>query len=152
MGIEKNLLGTNIIPQIGLIVKDIEKTSQNYADFFNVEKPDIIETDSVDITHAEFRGKSTDARAKLAFFRFKNLTIELIEPDSGSSTWKEYLNQHGEGVHHIGFYVKNMDEKLKLLKEKNFETVQKGDYTGGRYSYVDTSHVLKIIIELLEND
>lgn len=29
-----SLLGTNVITQIGIIVKDIEKTSQAYANFF----------------------------------------------------------------------------------------------------------------------
>jgi pimeloyl-CoA synthetase len=30
--------------------------------------------------------------------------------------------------------------------------LQKGEYTGGRYAYIDASRDLKVIIELLEND
>jgi methylmalonyl-CoA/ethylmalonyl-CoA epimerase len=30
--------------------------------------------------------------------------------------------------------------------------LQKGEYTGGRYAYIDTLRDLKVIIELLEND
>jgi hypothetical protein len=29
---EKNILGTNVVTQIGILVNDIEKTAQDYAD------------------------------------------------------------------------------------------------------------------------
>jgi len=30
--------------------------------------------------------------------------------------------------------------------------VQKGEYTGGRYAYIDSNSCLKVMLELLEND
>jgi len=36
---KKHLGKPNVIAQIGLVVHNIEKTSQSYADFFGVEKP-----------------------------------------------------------------------------------------------------------------
>ena len=36
---ERNMLDTRIVTQIGLVVNDIEKTSQAFADFLGVEKP-----------------------------------------------------------------------------------------------------------------
>ncbi|MDN5316003.1 MAG: methylmalonyl-CoA/ethylmalonyl-CoA epimerase [Thermoanaerobacterium sp.] len=148
---DKNLLGTNIVTQIGIIVKDIEKVSQTYADFFGVEKPKWNWTDGYEKSHAEFNGKPSDARAKLAFFDMGQLQIELIEPDENISTWREFLDKHGEGVHHIAFQVKDMDEKIKALEKNDMRLVQKGDYEGGRYAYIDTFSKLKVIIELLEN-
>ncbi|MBP2071449.1 VOC family protein [Thermoanaerobacterium butyriciformans] len=148
---DKNLLGTNIVTQIGIIVKDIEKASQTYADFFGVEKPKWNWTDGYEKSHAEFNGKPSDARAKLAFFDMGQLQIELIEPDENISTWREFLDTHGEGVHHIAFQVKDMDEKIKALEKNEMSLVQKGDYEGGRYAYIDTFSKLKVIIELLEN-
>ena len=148
---DKNLLGTNIVTQIGIIVKDIEKVSQTYADFFGVEKPKWNWTDGYEKSHAEFNGKPSDARAKLAFFDMGQLQIELIEPDENISTWREFLDKHGEGVHHIAFQVKDMDEKIEALEKNGMPLVQKGDYEGGRYAYIDTFSKLKVIIELLEN-
>lgn len=148
---DKNLLGTNIIIQIGIIVKDIDKVSQTYADFFGVEKPKWNWTDGYEKTHAEFNGKPSDARAKLAFFDMGQLQIELIEPDENVSTWREFLDKHGEGVHHIALQVKDMDEKIKALEKNGMTLIQKGDYEGGRYAYIDTFSKLKVITELLEN-
>ncbi|WPX08647.1 VOC family protein [Anaerocellum danielii] len=147
-----NILGTDVVVQIGIIVRDIEKTVKDFAEFFGVEVPKIIETEEYDKTHTEYRKKPTNARAKLAFFRnFKNIEIELIEPDENPSTWREFLETHGEGIHHIGVFVKNMDEKIENLKKEGIEVVQKGDYTGGRYAYMDSYNKLKFILELLEN-
>lgn len=33
---DKNMLGTGVVVQIGILVNDIEKTSQAYADFLGV--------------------------------------------------------------------------------------------------------------------
>jgi len=61
------------------------------------------------------------------------------------------LETHGEGIHHIGVFVKNMDEKIENLKKEGIEVIQKGDYTGGRYAYMESTNKLKFILELLEN-
>ncbi|MRH42673.1 VOC family protein [Aquibacillus halophilus] len=149
---DKNVLGTNVIAQIGIIVKDIEKTAQVYADFFGVEKPPINLTDAVEQAETEYKGNSTEARAKLAFFDMGSLQLELIEPDQHPSTWREYLDEHGEGPHHIAFVVEGMEEKIKVMEANNMPLQQKGEYTGGRYAYMDTFKDLKVLVELLEND
>ncbi|MDP5275137.1 VOC family protein [Chengkuizengella axinellae] len=149
---DKNILNTNVITQIGIMVKDIEKTSQVFADFFGVDKPEAFWTDAVDKTQTEYKGSSTEARARLAFFDMGSLQLELIQPDENPSTWREFLDEKGEGVHHIAFEVKGLTEKIKILEGNQMPLVQKGEFEGGRYAYMDTSKDLKIILELLEID
>ncbi|MCD1261116.1 VOC family protein [Paenibacillus athensensis] len=149
---EKNVLGTNVIAQIGLLVHDIEKTSQAYADFFGVDKPQWFWTDTVDKAQTEFQGSSTEARAKLAFFDMGSLQLELIEPDEHPSTWRECLDRDGEGPHHIAFVIEGMKEKVAVMERNGMALLQKGEYTGGRYAYMDTVPQLKVMLELLEND
>lgn len=140
------------ITQIGIIVKDIEKTAKDYAAFFGVGVPDIIITDSVDKAHTKYKGNSTEARAKLTFFNMGSLQLELIEPDEHPSTWREFLDTNGEGVHHIAFILKGINETIDFLDAKGMPLVQKGEYTGGRYAYIDSNSCLKVMLELLEND
>ncbi|WP_256758680.1 VOC family protein [Cohnella sp. WQ 127256] len=147
-----NVLGNNVITQIGLLVHDIEQTSQTYAEFFGVEKPTWFWTDTVDIAQTEYRGARSEARAKLAFFDMGSLQLELIEPDHNPSTWRESLDQNGEGFHHIAFVIDGMKDKIALLEAKGMSLLQKGEYTGGRYAYMDTFSQLKVLVELLEND
>lgn len=146
------LLGTKVITQIGILVHDIEKVSASYASFFGIEAPPIVITDEVDQAQTEYQGQRSEARAKLAFFDMGSLQLELIEPDQHESTWRNYLNEHGEGPHHIAFVIEGMKEKITLLEQKGFAVQQKGEYVGGRYAYMDTFKELKVLIELLEND
>lgn len=149
---QPNALGNNVITQIGLLVHDIEKTSAAYATFFGVEKPNWFWTDTADVAQTEYRGGPTEARAKLAFFDMGSLQLELIEPDHNPSTWRESLDKNGEGFHHIAFVIKGMKEKISLLEQGGMPLLQKGEYTGGRYAYLDSFKDLKVLIELLEND
>lgn len=150
---EKGILGTKIVTQIGFVVNDIEKTSQAFADFLGVEKPQWSLTDTIDKTHGEFNGQPCPARAKLAFFHVgETLDIELIEPDETPSVWRNVLNEKGEGVHHIAFVVNGMKEKILALESNGMKLLQRGEYTGGRYAYIDCVDQLKTIVELLEND
>ncbi len=40
------------------------------------------------------------------------VTVELIEPLGGPSTWQEHLDAHGASVHHIAFEVQGMKDTL----------------------------------------
>jgi methylmalonyl-CoA/ethylmalonyl-CoA epimerase len=145
-------LGTTTIAQVGLIVRDVEAKARAWSDLFGLPMPEIIVTDGVEVAHTTYNGASSPARAKLAFFHFGPLDIELIEPIDGPSTWKDQLDSHGDSMHHLAFRVHGTEEKLAYLAGKGLRTVQRGDYTGGRYSYVDGTAQLGAILELLEDD
>lgn len=144
------MLGTDVVTQIALVVHDIDATSEAYASLLGVDKPEAIMTDAYEHSGAEYRGQPTRARAKLAFFKVgPQLTLELIEPDHEPSTWREHLDQHGEGVHHIAFRVEDMDETVSRLDAAGMPLVQSGRFPGGRYAYMDSRGALKTTLELL---
>jgi catechol 2,3-dioxygenase-like lactoylglutathione lyase family enzyme len=145
-------LGTNVITQIGIIVRDIEARARAWSDILGLPMPNIEVTDTVDIAHTEYDGERSTARAKLAFFHMGQVDVELIEPIGEPSTWNDQLRQHGDSLHHIAFQVQGMQDKLAYLDSKGMRLLQRGDYTGGRYAYVDGQAQLGAILELLEND
>lgn len=143
--------GTNIVCQVGLVVRDIEAMTEVYSQVFDLPKPGIMITDESEIAKTTYRGKPTDARAKLAFFDMGQVSLELIEPIGGPSTWQEYLDENGPGVHHIAFTIKGTQEVVAFLEGKGINVVQQGHYTGGMYTYMDSASVLGVALELLEN-
>ncbi len=116
-----------------------------------MDEPQWSLTDPEEVAHTRYRGRPTQARAKLAFFQLGSVSLELIEPLGRPSTWREFLEAHGEGVHHIAFRIEDMEEQLAILERKGMPPVQRGDYTGGRYAYVDSAPQLSVILELLED-
>jgi catechol 2,3-dioxygenase-like lactoylglutathione lyase family enzyme len=147
-----SLLGTTKIEQLAFVVKDLDAAAEAYCTLLGVEKPEVIESGSCENCQVEFEGKPTKADSKYMFINTPMLQIELIEPGNAPSTWKKHLEELGEGVHHISFVVKNLDEKIHVLQELGYPVIQRGNfYNGkGRYAYFDTASEYKVIIELLE--
>ena len=138
--------------QVGIIVENIEEAALHWADFLGLEKiPEISTALGSDLNPTAYNGKPTDATARLAFFTLDNITIELIEPDGKPSTWQEFLDTKGTGIHHIAFNVQEMDHYIRSFEEHGIPLVQHGGWDTGEYSYMDGSESLALIIELLEN-
>ncbi len=144
-------IGTTIVTQVGLVVRDIEKSVEQFSQIFGMEKPPISITAEYDKAQTSYMGKPTEAQAKLAFFHMGQVSIELIEPIGGPSTWQAFLDAKGEGVHHIAFRVKGTDDVTAILGQQGIKIEQHGLYTGGQYTYLDSSPQLGVILELLEN-
>jgi len=144
-------LASSKMVQVGLVVRDIEASAKHYAAVFGVPVPGIHTTDGRDKTNMLHRGKPSDARAKLAFFNMGSLSLELIEPVGGPSTWREFLDTKGEGVHHIAFHVPDTEADAAALAGHGIPLVQKGDYTGGRYAYFEAEAKLAVALELLQD-
>lgn len=137
------------LTQIAWVVDDIERASRAWAEALGVEVPKWSLTDPREQANTSYRGKPTEARAKLAFFRLGQVSIELIEPVGGPSTWRDGLGEGGCRVHHVAFHVKDADRAVAHLQGQGAAVVQTGDYAGGRYVYLDTAERLGVVLELL---
>ena len=145
------IIASKAVTQVAIIVKDIDKARNAWAQVLGVEVPEV----SVAAGHSSrptlYKGNPSDAKAKLAFFNMGNLQIELIQPLGGKSTWQDFLDTHGEGIHHVAFAVKDIDAVAKRFELQGNPTVQLGGWDGGAYSYIDASGNLGCVLELLEN-
>jgi len=149
------LLNTNAVIQVGLIVKDIEKTKKKWAEFFGVPVPATIDAGDYEITQTKYKGKAAPkAKCKMAFFDAgQGMQLELIQPNGEKSTWQDFLDKKGEGIHHIAFGVKGTKKILETCEKAGIKCTQQGKYGdgGGEYAYLDTVKDLKCIIETLES-
>ena len=145
-------LDSNVVMQIGIIVKDAAKTARHYAEVFGIPVPAVVEIANDSFANTIYRGKPSGATGKAAFFDLGPVQMELIEPIGGPSTWEEFLRTKGEGIHHIAFKVQEMPAAVAFLKSKGMECVQDGGWDGGQYAYIDSSAQLGTILELLHFD
>ncbi len=145
-------LDTPVVVQIGLIVKDAQKAAKQYAEVFGIPVPEVVPLAADSFADTRFRGEASTAQGKGAFFKLGPVEMELIEPVGGPSTWAEFLETHGEGLHHIAFKTEDMGAAQKFLASKGLETIQTGGWDGGQYAYVDGMDQLGTILELLHFD
>lgn len=145
-------LGDKRVMQIGLVVEDIDRAVQAWSLLLGVAPPSILITDTVDLAHTQYQGQPTPAQAKLAFFDLGQVALELIQPLGAPSTWNDQLAAHGPSLHHLAFDVKGLEARILGLQQHGLQLVQRGDYRGGRYAYLDGQKQFGTVIELLEND
>ena len=140
------------ICQIGIVVRDLVHSRTAWAEFLGCEPPPIIETADHSTTGVEYRGRPTNARARLVLFHLGPITLELIEPEGEPSAWSEHLVRQGEGVHHLAFGVDAIADKTQVFEQRRWPLVQQGRFPGGGYAYFETRDTLGCDVELLERD
>ena len=94
-----------------------------------------------------YRGHPGNFRMRLAFIETPSIQLEFIEPLEGDNIYSEWLEQHGEGLHHILFEVNDPEAVAAGL---NTPILQSGGSTlhpGAQWSYLDTQELLGCIIE-----
>jgi len=151
------VVGNFMVTQIAIIVRDIETTKKKFAAFFGVETPphSVLGESDYSVTQTKYMGQpAPKAGCKLAFFKAgPNVQLELIEPNGEQSTWQDFLDKNGEGIHHIAFGVQRMDERIAACENLGMICTQRGVYGdgSGEYAYLDATADLKCFIELLES-
>lgn len=148
----KPILKTGRVLQIAFIVSNVEEAAAKYAKLFGIETPPVSMSGDFEEAHTQYLGKPSPARCKMAFINLDNIQLEFIEPDENDSDWKRSLEEKGDSLHHIAFEVKGMKEQIENLNDTGIACIQKGDYTGGRYAFMDTEKEYMVKFELLEND
>jgi methylmalonyl-CoA/ethylmalonyl-CoA epimerase len=142
------LIDRKTICQIALVVKDIEKVANHYAELFGVEVPRIFSIPPEEEAHTKYRGNPTQTKAKLAVIDLGPVVLELTQPDDEPSSWKEFLETNGQGVHHIGFMVSERDNVINYFAEKGVTVRHYGEYHGGSYTFVDSAEYLGVILNI----
>lgn len=148
------VLGTNLVAQVGFVVKDIERTKRKWAEFLGAAVPETQPVGEYAVTQTRFQGEpAPEAFCWMAFFDVgPGLQLELIQPNDKPSTWRQFLDDHGEGIHHVAFQVKDSKAAVAQAEAAGLNLVQQGIYGngGGEYHYLDAPE-LKCVVELLEN-
>jgi hypothetical protein len=137
--------------QIAIIVRDIKKAAKHWSDLFHVPMPSIRIQEPGPQEGVSYRGKAANYGLKLAVIDVKDrgFVIELHEPTGGDSTFQEFLDKHGEGVHHLGFEVgEKRDAIIGELEEKGWGIRQFGVYTGSSWTIVDSEDKLGVNLNI----
>jgi len=100
-----------------------------------------------------YRGKPGTFEMDLGWGRFGDAPFEWVQSTLGPNLYEEYLREHGEGFHHFGVTVRDMDAALKMLSAKGAPPVMGGGWdepqSKGRFAYLDTDPHGGVTVELI---
>lgn len=142
------VIDAKTICQVALVVSDIEKTVKEYAKLFGVPEPEIIITPDESTAHTQFKGVPTRTRAKLAVFDMGQLVLELTQPDDQPSSWKDFLEKNGDGIHHIAFMTDDREAAVEYFEKNGMSIRHYGEYEGGNYTVFDSKEKLGTFVQV----
>lgn len=146
------ILGEHKLHHICIVTRNLEKAKRNYAALTGLEVPETIVSKQYDIQNTIYMGEPAPRTGceQVLFSPDNGMIMEYIMPNEGKSAWNDFLNEHGEGIHHFCFTVKDLDAVIERCGQYGMKLVQKGNFPGGHYAYLDAMEYVGAALELLE--
>ncbi len=135
------------IVQVGIVVRDLEKTIQRLKSIWSLGPFRFLE---LDVPDAILHGKQTPLKAKLAWVQVGPVQLEFMEPGEGESTYREFLRAKGEGIHHLKIPVPDIKSEVVRLNKKGIKVLQSADTPIVSFAYMDTEDIVGVILEVLQ--
>ena len=114
------------IEHLGIAVKSLETAIPYYEKVLGMKCYNIEEV--------------ADQKVRTAFFKVGQTKIEFLEPTCPESTIAKFIENKGEGVHHIAFAVPDTNEALHELEEKEVRLIDKTARHGAEHLMIGFAH------------
>lgn len=139
--------------QVALMVNDAQKVAENYWNILGIGPWDIFTLVSPTVFDETYLGKPADYGYNVGLCRCGPCQLELIEPLTGESMYKDFIAKHGEGLQHLQYLANTIDEARKhvqLFAEQGFPLLMDGYFGDGYWAYIDTISALKCVWEVVK--
>jgi methylmalonyl-CoA/ethylmalonyl-CoA epimerase len=123
------------LSHVGIAVKDAEKTAKWLSTIWNIGTPEVF--DYSPRKEELFVGEPFKVR--LVFIKFGAFPVELLQPLDNKSIWSKFIEEKGEGIHHVALGVSNYDEIVTKFQKQKHPLLVSATFNGERWCYFDTS-------------
>jgi len=127
------------IDHVGIAVRSLEAAIKAYeAIGLKVSSTDTVANEAV----------------KVAFLPIGDTRLELLEPIAPESSIAQSIERRGEGVHHIALRVENIEESMRLAKEKGLQLVNETPRIGAhgrKIAFIHPKSTGGVLLELVQD-
>ena len=128
-----------LVSHVGIAVRDFDSAIKSYEVLTGcpISKVENVESEKV----------------KVAMFSSVGGRIELLAATSEDSPIAKFINNRGEGLHHICIYVDDIESKLRELKEAGIKVIDETYRLGAegkKIAFVHPQNLNGVLIELEE--
>jgi methylmalonyl-CoA/ethylmalonyl-CoA epimerase len=127
------------IDHIGIAVKDLGQALKFYRDILGVE---LAGTEEV-----------AEQKVRVAFLPVGESKIELLESTDPEGPVAKFIAARGEGIQHIAFRVRDIEEKLRQLKELGVKLIDEQPRYGAggaRIAFIHPKAAGGVLVELCQ--
>jgi hypothetical protein len=139
------------VQQVALVVRDIDEVLHEYVHRLGIGPWWVTLYGPPRLTGMRIRGEAVPYSMKLAIAWTGSIMWELIEPVDGPSIYKEFLDQHGEGLHHVLVEHDGLafDNAVAAFTARGCPPLMEGRFGDVRFAYVQSEGPLKTTLELV---
>jgi methylmalonyl-CoA/ethylmalonyl-CoA epimerase len=130
--------GLGRVHHVALIVRSIEDALGLWREALHLELETVMDI--------------PDDRVRIAFLGVGESKIELVEPTDDSTGVARFLENKGEGFHHVCFEVGNLAETLLRLEIDGIELIDSSPRRGaeGPVAFLHPRSCHGVLVELIE--
>ena len=128
------------IDHISYAVKDIDKVVETWSRLYGIGPWTFEENGGTD-------AKGRPWKIRMAFAYVGTVEIELVQCLEGRIFQSKFIDTWGEGVHHLGFYVDDVDKEVEKLVSEGATLLI---HDPGRFAYLDAGGPGGAIFELMK--
>jgi methylmalonyl-CoA/ethylmalonyl-CoA epimerase len=126
------------IDHIAIAVNSVDEALKDYQSVLNIDR-------------LEFEVVPNE-KVKVAMLELEDTRIELMEPTSPDSPIKKFLNERGEGIHHIAITADDIEKDVSKASAKGMKMLgglRSGSY-GRRITFIHPKSLHGVLTELCE--
>jgi methylmalonyl-CoA/ethylmalonyl-CoA epimerase len=126
------------IDHIAIAVNSVDEALKDYQSALNIDR---LELEVV-----------PNEKVKVAMLELEDTRIELMEPTSPDSPIKKFLNERGEGIHHIAITADDIEKDVAKASAKGMKMLgglRSGSY-GRRITFIHPKSLHGVLTELCE--
>ena len=127
------------IEHIGIAVKNLKEAIKFYEDILGLKCYSVEEV--------------KDQKVKTAFFMVGQTKIELLESTEPDGPIGKFIEKKGEGIHHIAYAVKGLQQSLDEVKSKNVVLIDEKGRNGAEglnIAFLHPKSTFGVLTELCE--
>lgn len=136
------------LKHIAVVVRDMDQAIQHYSSLglcpsgaFRIWQGPM---------HAIYKGRPISTELKLATARMGEMQLELFEARQGDNPFWDFFQEKGEGVHHLGFVVADLEAEVARAKEQGIRVLLSGQAGRMKFAYLDTAATGGAYMELMQ--
>jgi methylmalonyl-CoA/ethylmalonyl-CoA epimerase len=126
------------VDHIAIAVNDADRALENYKKILKIDKIDVEEV--------------PNEKVKVVMLNLEDTRLELIEPLEDTSPISKFLQERGEGIHHIAITADEIENDVSHAKENGMRflgELRTGSY-GRKITFIHPKSLNGVLVEFCQ--
>ena len=126
------------IDHVAIAVRDADQATQQYVNLLN----------AVHIRTEILREKA--GPVKVAYLQIGDNVLSLVQSMEADGFINQHISKHGEGLHHLGLEVDNLNEFIQQVEGKGFKIPLRDEFTNRTEVVLRPRDAAGVVLQILE--